>query len=130
VPFPAAPDRVQDFLESIEEENPPFSLDRPSSRFTRPLLPPTYLAQVRTSADPHLQLPHYGSPLNAGNHYRWLAPVHPGEALERRSKVVEAYVREGGSGRLTFIVIETELRRAGGEVVAVARNTTVHRRRE
>jgi acyl dehydratase len=109
--------------------NQPFRLDLPSPRFGRPLLPPTYLAQVRTSADPHLRLPNYGSPLNAGNQYRWVRPAHPGEALERRSRVVDAYVREGGSGRLTFIVIETEVRRVDGEVVAVSRNTTVHRRR-
>ena len=45
----------------------------------------------------------------------YVRPVHPGEALERRSRVVDAYVREGGSGHLTFIVIETEIRRAGAD---------------
>lgn len=128
MPFLSDPVRVQDFLDSIGEESSPFRLDRPSARFGRPLLPPTFLAQVRTTADPELSLPHYGSPLNAGNEYRWLRPAHPGEPLERRSRVVDAYVRAGGSGHLTFIVIETEVRRVGGEVVAVGRNTTVHRR--
>jgi len=120
--------RVKDFLEAIGEENPPFRLDRPSSRFGKPLLPPTFLAQVRTTADPELVLPRYGSPLNAGNEYKWLRPAHPGEPLERSSRVVDAYVRTGSSGHLTFIVIETEVRRVGGEVVASSRNTTVYRR--
>ena len=128
MPFTSDPVRVQDFLDAIEEENPPFRLDRPSLRFGRPILPATFLSQVRATSDPHLVLPHYGSPLNAGNHYRWFKPAHPGEPLERRSRVADAYVRTGGSGHLTFIVIETEVRRAGGEVVAVGRNTTVHRR--
>jgi N-terminal half of MaoC dehydratase len=130
VPFTADLPRVQDFLDSIGEERSPFRLDRPSPRFGGPLLPPTYLAQVRTTADPDLALPRYGSALNAGNQYRWLAAVHPGEPLERKSRVVEAYVRKGSSGTLTFIVIEMTLRRPGGEVVATGRATTVHRRRD
>ena len=127
MPFPAEARDVRDFLEAIGEDNPPYGLDRPSARFGSPLLPPTYMAMVRTTADPYLAIPRFGSSLNAGNDYRWLRPVHPGEALERRSRVVDAYVREGGSGHLTFIVIETEVRRSGGEVVAVSRNTTVQR---
>jgi len=128
MPFPTDDVRVQDFLDAIGEQDSPFRLDHPSSRFGRPLLPPTFLAQIRTTADPSLALPSFGSPLNAGNEYRWLRPAHPGESLERRSRVVDAYVRSGSSGRLTFIVIETEIRRPGGEIVAVGRNTTVHRK--
>lgn len=127
MPFPAGAGRVRDFLESIGESNPPFAEDRPSTRFGAPLLPPTYLAQVRTTADPELRIPRYGSTLNAGNEYRWLRPAYPGERLERQSRVVDAYVREGRTGRLTFIVSETTLRRLDGEVVATGRATTVQR---
>jgi acyl dehydratase len=130
VPFLSDAVRVQDFLDAIGEERPPFRLDQPSARFGKPLLPPTFLAQVRTTADPDLAVPNYGSPLNAGNEYRWLQPVYPGQPLERRSRVVDAYVRAGSSGHLTFIVIETEVRRAGGDVVAIGRNTTVQRQRQ
>ena len=81
------------------------------------------------TADPDLAVPSFGSSLNAGNQYRWTQPVHPGDPLERRSRIVDVYERAGGSGHLTFIVIETEVRRVGGEIVAVGRNTTVQRRR-
>lgn len=126
-PLVIEPSRVQDFLDAIGESNPPFRLDSSPARFTAPIVPPTFLSVVRPGADPELAVPRFGTPLNAGNEYRWLKPVHAGESLYRQNRIVDVYQRTGRTGALTFFVYEITVTRENGEVVATARSTSVQR---
>jgi hypothetical protein len=117
--------QVRDFLEAIEEAGPPFAAG--SARFGEPILPPTIWSVVRPGGDPEVAVPRYGTGLNAGNSYRWLAPARAGEPLRRQTRIAEAYQREGRSGKLTFFVFETSFSRPDGSLVATTRSTNVQR---
>ena len=77
--------QVEEFLEAIDEVNPPFAASTP--RFGNPILPPTIWSLIRPGGDPEVAVPRYGTGLNAGNAYRWLAPVRADEPLIRQTRI-------------------------------------------
>ena len=64
--------------------------------------------------------------LHAGQEYDYLAPIYVGDTLTGRTTLTEVTEKEGRSGRLRFLVLETRFSRAGTEV-AVVRNKVVER---
>ena len=118
---------LERFLMSSGDTVPPFRMEGRTDRWERPIVPPGFLAAMRPDAS-ELQIPDVGSVrLNAGNEFEWLAPVHAGEVLERKTRLADVYEREGKSGKMVFFVLETTYRRAEGQVVARARATSIRR---
>lgn len=64
--------------------------------------------------------------LHAGQSYEYLAPVYVGDVLTGRTTLTEVTEKEGRSGRLRFLTLETRFRRAGVEVAVVC-NRVVER---
>jgi len=101
-------------------------IDGPPSRWDRPILPAGFLAAVRPDSGD--LIPDFGRVrLNAGNEYQWFAPVFAGEKLLRKTRVADVRQKQGRSGTMWFIVIESEYKRPDGQVVAVQRATTIRR---
>jgi acyl dehydratase len=118
---------LERFLTSSGDTVPPFRMAGRTERWEHPIVPPGYLAAMRPDAS-ELQIPDVGSVrLNAGNEFEWLTPVQAGEVLERKTKLADVFEREGKSGKMVFFVLETTYRRPGGQVVAMARATTIRR---
>lgn len=103
----------------------PYGSDAGSTRFDRPLAPPTFLALLRT-IDPALGLPRIGPAVNGGNTHRWLRPVFVGDELRRRTELVAVESREGRAGPMWLVTTESSVMR-GDELVAVARGTNIYR---
>lgn len=57
-------------------------------------------------------------------HYR---PIRPGDCLYCQMKVSDIYEREGKSGVMEFIVLDTEMKDKNGEMVCVSRTNIVYR---
>ncbi len=64
--------------------------------------------------------------LHAGQEYEYLSPICIGDTLTGRTTLTELTEKEGRSGRLRFLTLETRFRREGVEV-AVVRNRVVER---
>ena len=64
-----------------------------------------------------------GTPLRAGNSYRFLRPVHPSDVIAARRKITRVWQKQGRSGPLTFQQVEITYRNQRRDLLAV--NTEV-----
>ena len=64
--------------------------------------------------------------LHAGQDYEYLAPIHVGDVLTGSTTLTDVSEKEGRSGRLRFLTLETRFRR-DDILVAVVRNRVVER---
>ena len=64
--------------------------------------------------------------LHAGQEYEYLMPIYVGDVLTGTTTLTEVSEKEGRSGKLRFLTLETRFRRDGDEV-AVVRNRVVER---
>ena len=64
-----------------------------------------------------------GTPLRAGNSYRFLRPVHPSDVIAATRKVTRVWQKQGRSGPLAFQEVEVTYRNQRSELLAV--NTEV-----
>jgi len=69
----------------------------------------------------------YGRTLDGGMEYEFILPVLAGDVLTATPKVVSVTERETKTGKLAFLVTETTYTNETGDVVAKARQTTIHR---
>lgn len=65
--------------------------------------------------------------LHGEQEYVFHRPIRPGDRLRCKSRVADVYEKEGRSGRMTFVVTETEGRDEAGELVFVGRSTIIVR---
>ena len=71
------------------------------------------------------QLP--GTPLRAGNRYRFYHPVHPSDVMTATRKVIRVWQKHGRSGPLTFQEIEITFRNQHNELLAVNTEVLLYR---
>lgn len=94
-------------------------------------VPPTFLnSSIQTSITGSNPVDAMGisrsRALHAGQEYEFLAPLYVGDELTGRTTLVSVTEKEGRSGKLRFLVLETRFTRDGVEV-AVVRNKVVER---
>lgn len=54
-------------------------------------------------------------------------PLRPGESYTAQMKVADVYEREGKSGKMQFIVLDTEFRDENNELAVVSRTNIIYR---
>lgn len=54
-------------------------------------------------------------------------PIGPGDCLHCQMKVADVYEKEGKSGPMQFLVLDTEMRNGAGNLVVVCRSNIVYR---
>jgi formyl-CoA transferase len=75
----------------------------------------------------HLVPAHLPRRMFAGGRLRLHRPVQVGERLTRHTAVTASTDKEGRSGPLRFVTVETQLRRPGGDVVLTEEQDIVYR---
>lgn len=65
--------------------------------------------------------------LHGEQEYEFLKDIYPGDILTVNSKVINADVKTGSTGGMDLITTENRYRNQQGDLVAIARNTIVHR---
>jgi acyl dehydratase len=65
--------------------------------------------------------------LHGQQQYEYLGDIVAGDVLSVTSKVVHAETKTGSTGAMDLITTENQYRNQRGELVAIARNTLVHR---
>jgi hypothetical protein len=109
---------LQRFVEAIGDPNPRWKAEAP----------PTFLVAL-VPVSMHLEeAEEYGKGwLNGGNRFEYMEPVKVGDRITATGHVADVYEKTGGSGRLLFIIFETEYVNQHGRVVAKLRGTAIRR---
>ena len=69
----------------------------------------------------------YGRTLDGGMEYEFFRPVRAGDTLATSAIVKDIIEREGKAGKLVFLITETTYINQNGDLVAKARQTSIHR---
>ncbi len=141
---------IKRFADAVEETNPLYwdeeyaaksrygSIIAPPGFFGWPVkLPPGQTFQRPTDiTDPPeategmrnaLAKAGYANVLDGGIEYEFFLPVRAGDSLTARSIIKEVREREGKTGKMAFVVIETAYHNKKDEMVAKARATAIYR---
>ena len=107
------------FADAIGDPNPRWAKEAP----------PTFLVALAPGSSTHLaEAEEYGKGwLNGGNRFEYFAPVKVGDRITTTGQVADVYEKEGSSGNLLFIIIETEYANQDGKPVARLRQTAIRR---
>ena len=141
---------IKRFADAVEETNPLYwdedyakkskfgSIIAPPGFFGWPVkLPPGQTFQRPTDiSDPPevtdgmrtaLAKAGYANVLDGGVEYEFFLPVRAGDSLTVRSIIKEVREREGKTGKMAFLVIETTYHNQKKELAAVQRSTAIYR---
>src|SRR2546421_6877939 len=130
VEFTVERDHVARFDDAIGEDNPLFrdSSAAKEEGYDEQLAPPTFVTamQIRTSGqvvlDQDLGLD-YSRVVHGEQEYEYRRPVKVGETLTATPRIAGMYSK----GPNEYLVIEAEIRDAGGQTVVIARSTLLSR---
>lgn len=73
-----------------------------------------------------LPLPRPRVGMNGGVEFEYFKPIRPGDVITTRHKVVDIVEREGKAGKLVFITVQRTFTDKAGEVMGIARHTTIN----
>lgn len=65
--------------------------------------------------------------LHGEQEFIYYQPIRPGDRLYCQMKVSDLYEREGKSGNMQFLVLDTEMKDEKGEMVAISRTNIIYR---
>src|SRR5690606_11341686 len=88
--------------------------------------PPTFLIALNQGSDLPLDLD-YRRMLHGEQEFIYHRPIRLGDRLQCQMVVSDLYEREGKSGKMQFLVLDTEIKDETGDLVAVSRNNIIYR---
>ena len=123
-------EKILAFAKAVGETNPLYTDDEAAQRAGYPSLiaPPTFVNSVRrNAARPDPKIKHGTLTFFANQTIECHLPVKPGDVIRSVTSLEDVYAKTGRSGTMVFEVWKTEMINQDGEVVAVNRESTVHR---
>lgn len=133
---------IRRFCYAVGDHNPLYLDEEQAgkSRYGGIVAPPMFFDIPTTQEYPQEELKEDGLPktslrpplkatraMAGGNEVEFFKPMRPGDVVTRVSKIAEIYEKEGRSGRLAFTVAEHRYTNQDGELVAIARQTSISR---
>ncbi|WP_018133067.1 MaoC family dehydratase N-terminal domain-containing protein [Effusibacillus pohliae] len=127
--------KIREFALAIGDDNPIYT-DREqavSAGFPDIPVPPTFATVIDMWGGPdffqlveQLQL-NLLKVLHGEQEYEYLADIHPGDEITARTEVVDAQVKQGASGGMNLLTLETRYQNQRGETVLIGRSKIVER---
>ncbi len=134
---------IKKFADAVDDRNPLYWDDEYTqrSRYGSIIAPPGFFGWptqwergktfilYEENMEPRASLARlgYSRVLDGGMEYEFSLPVHAGDTLSATSVIKNIMEREGRSGKLVFVIIETTYVNQNGAVVARARSTSISR---
>ena len=126
--------KVKEFARAIEDQSAELHDEKAAKEagFEGIALPPTFptvfamaggLMEVMLN-DLKLDLARI---LHGGQQYEYLKPIKPGDIVTGKVKIADAFEKQGKSGTMDFIVMETTYTNQNGEKVLVDTSTMIQR---
>ena len=114
---------IKKFADAIGDSNPQWQDEKYAreSRYGSIIAPPTFLFSFRidevTQRMVELECP-LENELNGGSEIEYFQPIRPGDVITVRARLIDAYERKGGSGKLLFLPIDVTYENQRNELVA------------
>ena|SRR5699024_689768 len=120
---------VKQFREAIGDDNPLYSDEAyaKESLYEGMIVPPTFPVAMN---DGNVSLPielDHRRMLHGEQEFIYHQPIRPGDRLHCQMKVSDLYDREGKSGKMQFLVLDTEMKNDAGELVCISRMNIIYR---
>ncbi len=84
-------------------------------------------SQETVGLRPALAKAGYGRILDGGMEYEFFCPVRAGDTITTSSMIKDIIGREGQTGKMAFVIIDTVYTNQNGDLVAKTRQTSIHR---
>ncbi len=129
-------EHVAEFARALGDLNPLY-LDPAAAKkgpFGIVIAPPTYPIAFMTQAmaggmDTFLELGlNFMTLVHGEQEFEYARPIRAGETLTLTGRIGDIYEKQGSSGVMDFVVLETEAKDAQGQPVFFSRNTLISRR--
>ena len=135
---------IKKFADAVDDQNPLYWDEEHArnSRYGSIIAPPgffgwptrwpedsTFPFQTNITAELKDALPKagYSRILDGGAEYEFFTPVRAGDTLAASTMIKDIVEREGKTGKMTFVFIETTYTNQNGDLVAKAIGTTINR---
>lgn len=121
---------LRQFTEAIGDPNPLYVDEGYASNtsYGGLIAPPTFsMAVGADGGDLPLELD-TSRMLHGEQEFIYYHPIRPGDRLECQMKVSDLYEREGKSGSMQFLVLDTEMKDDEGEMIAISRTNIIYRK--
>jgi len=110
--------QVRRFCDAIGDDNPRW----------REEVPPTFVVALASETPDFREALDYGKGwLNGGDRFEYLEPIRVGDTITARSTLVDVYEKQGTSGGLLFLIVETEYVNQHGRTAVRLRGTRIRR---
>ena len=126
--------KVKEFARAIEDQSPELHDEKAAKEagIAGLALPPTFPTVFAMSGglmevmlnDLKLDLARI---LHGGQQYEYLKPIKPGDIITGKVRIANAFEKQGKSGTMDFIVMETTYTNKNGEKVLVDTSTMIQR---
>ncbi|MFB5281756.1 MaoC family dehydratase N-terminal domain-containing protein [Peribacillus sp. Hz7] len=120
---------IRQFAEAIGDRNPLYVDEEyaANSSYGGIIAPPTFPIAISAEAgDLPIQLDERRM-LHGEQEFIYHRPIRPGDRLNCQTKVTDLYEREGKSGMMQFLVLDTEITDTVGKLVAISRTNIIYR---
>lgn len=119
---------IRQFAEAIGDDNPLYDNDEYASNtiFEGIIAPLTFPIALSDGADLPLDLDHRRM-LHGEQEFIYERPVRLGDKLYCQTVVKDIYEREGRSGNMQFLILDTEMKDEDGNLVVTSRMNIIYR---
>ncbi|MBM7599972.1 acyl dehydratase [Virgibacillus halotolerans] len=119
---------IRRFAEAIGDNNPLYANEKYASEtpYGGMIAPPTFPIAA-AGGDLPLDLDTRRM-LHGEQEFIYYQPIRPGDCLYCQMKVNDLYEREGKSGSMQFLVLDTEMKDQEGQMVAISRMNIIYRK--
>lgn len=120
---------AKQFREAVGDDNPLYSDEAYASEslYGGVIVPPTFPVAMN---DGNVSLPielDHRRMLHGEQEFIYHQAIRPGDRLHCQMKVSDLYDREGKSGKMQFLVLDTEMKNDAGELVCISRMNIIYR---
>ena len=125
VTFPVERGKVREFANAILEDNPVYQDAQAPAPLTFSMTRSFWPTEGGDMSKININ---YAMVVHGGQEFEYLGPVKVGDTLTGRTRVADAYEKEGKRGGvMSFYVFETTFANQNGEDVLISRNILIER---
>jgi len=127
----AGKEHIKWFAQAIGDPNPLWQ-DRTyaeKSRYKNIIAPPLFLIDVGLVklVDRLVDMDSHRANINGGTELEYFKPIEAGDTITTVAKLADVQEKMGKTGSLIFLVVEVKYTNQKGALVAICRNTFIHR---
>jgi len=127
----AGKEHIKWFAQAIGDPNPLWQ-DKAyagKSRYKNIIGPPLYLIDVGLVrlVDRLVEMDSLRANINGGTEVEYFKPIEAGDTITTVVRLADVQEKKGKTGSLIFLVVEVKYTNQRGELVAICRNTFIHR---